>query len=195
MRKEALYAHAFARYISTVPTVLVLFAHPAYHRSRANRALADAVRELDGVTFHDLYESYPDFLIDVRREQYLLEAHDAIVVQHPLYWYSTPSILKEWQDLVLEHGWAYGPGGDRLRGKIWMHALTSGGREQSYRTDGENQFTVEEMLTPLRATAHLCGMTWREPFTVHASRAASPADLSAAGAAYRARILALLRGS
>ncbi len=42
--------------------ILVLFAHPAYHRSRVQRALANAGRDLDGVTFHDLfYEEYWNF--------------------------------------------------------------------------------------------------------------------------------------
>ena len=47
--------------------VLILFAHPALHKSRVNRRLAAAVRHLEGVTFHDLYEEYPDFNIDVAR--------------------------------------------------------------------------------------------------------------------------------
>lgn len=33
--------------------VLVLFAHPAIHKSRVNRRLASLVRELRDVTFHD----------------------------------------------------------------------------------------------------------------------------------------------
>ena len=86
--------------------VLVLVAHPAMRRSRVNRRLTEAARGLDGVMVNDLYQRYPDFDIDVAREQQLLESHDVVVMQHPFYWYSTPAILKEWQDLVLEHGWA-----------------------------------------------------------------------------------------
>jgi len=48
--------------------VLVLFAHPVLERSRVNRRLLDAVKDLDGVTVHDLYETYPTMSIDVRRE-------------------------------------------------------------------------------------------------------------------------------
>ena len=61
-----------------VPRVLVLFAHPAFHQSRVQRALAGAARRVEGVTFHDLYECDPDFLLDVEREQALLRAHDLI---------------------------------------------------------------------------------------------------------------------
>ena len=82
--------------------VLILYAHPMPRKSRANRALAEAVRGLEGVTFHDLYEAYPDFFIDVAREKALLVEHDVIVLQHPFYWYSAPALVKEWLDLVLE---------------------------------------------------------------------------------------------
>ena len=97
--------------------LLIVFAHPALERSRVNRRLVEAIGDLEGVAVHDLYEAYPEFDIDVRREQELLAAHDVIVLQHPFYWYSAPAILKEWQDLVLEHGWAYGRNGTALRGK------------------------------------------------------------------------------
>ena len=74
--------------------ILILFGHPAFKRSTINAALKEAVETLDGVTFHDLYASYPDFLIDVPHEQQLCESHDIIIFQHPFYWYSTPAIMK-----------------------------------------------------------------------------------------------------
>ena len=82
--------------------ILVLLAHPSLDRSEANRPIADAIAGIEGVTLVDLYAEYPDFQIDIDLEQQRLLAHDVIVFQHPLYWYSTPAILKEWQDLVLE---------------------------------------------------------------------------------------------
>jgi glutathione-regulated potassium-efflux system ancillary protein KefG len=87
--------------------ILVLFAHPAFHKSKANKFFVDELSEVEGVTLHDLYQEYPEFDIDVKREQALLKEHDIIVFQFPLFWYSTPAILKEWQDLVLEHDWAF----------------------------------------------------------------------------------------
>jgi hypothetical protein len=97
--------------------VLLTLAHPALERSRANRALAKAAKGLEGVTFHDLYETYPDFAIDIEAEQEKLLAHDVIAVQFPLYWYSTPALMKEWFDLVWLHGFAYGLDGNALAGK------------------------------------------------------------------------------
>ena len=40
--------------------VLILFAHPVLERSRVNRRLLDGVRDLEGVTVHDLYEDVSD---------------------------------------------------------------------------------------------------------------------------------------
>ncbi len=147
--------------------VLILFAHPAFQRSRVNRHLVRAVRELDGVTFHDLYEEYPDFLIDVGREQELLERHEVVVFQHPLFWYSSPAILKEWQDLVLEHGWAYGHDGRALEGKVALQAITAGGGEEAYCAGGQNAYTIRELLAPFQQTCRLCRMEYLAPFAVY----------------------------
>mgnify|MGYP001795295183 CR=1 FL=1 len=106
--------------------ILVLFAHPALSRSEANRALARATMRMDSVTFHDLYAAYPDLDIDVDAEQAQLCAHDVIVVMCPFYWYSTPAIIKEWMDLVLEYGFAYGHDGTALAGKTFLMALPTG---------------------------------------------------------------------
>ena len=91
--------------------LLLVLAHPALERSRANRALAKAAKGLSGVTFKDLYEAYPDFAVDIETEQTDLIAHDVVALQFPLFWYSTPALMKEWLDLVWLHGFAYGEGG------------------------------------------------------------------------------------
>jgi glutathione-regulated potassium-efflux system ancillary protein KefG len=172
--------------------LLILFAHPVVERSRVNRRLLAEAREVSGVTIHELYEVYPTLDIDVKREQRLLLDHDVIVFQHPFYWYSTPAILKEWQDLVLEHGWAYGHGGTQLRGKITLNAITAGGPAAAYRHEGYNRFTIRELLAPWDQTAHLCGMRFLAPFAVHAAlRLSSDDDLAAPRAAYRALLEAL----
>ena len=166
--------------------VLVLFAHPVLERSRVNRRMLGAIRDLPGVTIHDLYEAYPTLGIDVAREQELLVEHDVVVFQHPFYWYSTPAILKEWQDLVLEHGWAYGPSGTKLHGKITLNAISTGGPAIAYQREGYNRFTVRELLAPWEQTAHLCGMRFLAPFVVHAAlRIVGDDDLGARRDAYR----------
>lgn len=147
--------------------VLVLFAHPAPHKSRVNRRLVTEAEQTHGVTVRHLYEIYPDFLIDVREEQGLLEEHEVVVFQHPLYWYSAPSLVKEWMDLVLEHGWAYGTGGTALHGKIFTQAVSCGGGSEVYCREGKNRHTVRDFLLPFEQSALLCGMEWRPPFIVY----------------------------
>lgn len=175
--------------------VLVLFAHPAPHKSRVNVRLAAAVKDLPGVTFRDLYETYPDFLIDVEAEQKLLLEHDVIVFQHPFYWYSTPAILKEWFDLVLEYGFAYGEGGTKLAGKIWLSALTAGGGVSSYTPDGHNALSVRQLLAPVEQTANLCGMRFVEPFVIYGALDVERRQkLESCIGSYRARVEALRDG-
>lgn len=152
--------------------VLVLFAHPAIGRSEVNSVMFEAARRLPGVTAVDLYGEYPTYDIDIDREQQRLLAHDVVIFQYPFYWYSTPSLLKEWQDLVLEYGFAYGESGSRLSGKIFLSALTAAGAEADYQNDGLNLFSVRELLQPLEQTANLCGMIYLPPFVLFRSRSA-----------------------
>jgi glutathione-regulated potassium-efflux system ancillary protein KefG len=174
--------------------ILLLFAHPAIEKSRVNRELLAEARTLPGVTVRDLYEIYPDLIIDVRAEQSLLIEHDVVLLQHPFYWYSTPAILKEWMDLVLEYGFAYGDKGTALRGKSWVHAITTGGSEEAYTAEGANRFTMRELLAPLDQTATLCGMNFLEPFLLHGVLAYhSERDIPVARRAYRKFLETLTR--
>ena len=173
--------------------ILLLVAHPALERSRVHRALLARVPRAEGLTVHDLYEAYPSFDIDVPREQALLTAHDLLVVQHPFFWYSTPALVKQWEDLVLEHGWAYGREGTALRGKYWLHVISTGGREAAYRHEGYNRFTMGELLAPLEQTAVLCGMTWLPPFVIHGTHRMNEAAIAAAAVTYES-VLRRLHG-
>ncbi|MGB8328609.1 MAG: NAD(P)H-dependent oxidoreductase [Polyangiales bacterium] len=171
--------------------ILVLFAHPALERSRVNRVLVRGLDQMEGVTFHDLYEAYPDFDVDVEREQRLLEAHDVVVMHHPFFWYSTPALLKQWEDLVLLHGWAYGADGTALLGKKLMSAITTGGSEAAYQPDGHNAHTIDELLLPIKRTAILCGMEYLPPFVVYGAHGMKKEQMSQHAADYRERLSAL----
>ncbi|MCG7947707.1 MAG: NAD(P)H-dependent oxidoreductase [Candidatus Thiodiazotropha taylori] len=155
-----------------VKRILILLAHPSLERSEVNRPLAEAAAAIEGITLIDLYAEYPDFQIDIDREQQRLLEHDVIIFQHPLYWYSTPAILKEWQDLVLEHDFAYGSKGTALHGKLFFNALSAGGSEAAYRAEGYNHFTIRELLQPMEQMASLCGMRYLPPFALFGARTA-----------------------
>ncbi len=165
--------------------VLILFAHPRFENSRANRALLRAVQPCSFVTVHDLYDCYPDFNIDVATEKKLLTEHQLIVWQFPLYMYGPPAILKQWIDLVLEYGWAHGPGGCRLEHKYLFVAVTTGGSRDAYGAGRFNRFALSEFLRPLEQTAVLCRMIYLPPFAVQGIARLPAAELSRYAALYR----------
>lgn len=176
--------------------ILINFAHPAIARSKINKALRAAIEDIEGVTINDLYSTYPDFFIDVKREQHLCEDHDIIIFQHPFYWYSTPAIMKEWLDLVLEYGWAFGPEAEALKGKLFLQAITVGGDESAYQKDSIKHFTIAELTSPYRATANLCKMNCLPPFTVFGVHRGLPQEqVNAYAQEYRRMIIALRDGT
>ena len=171
--------------------ILILFAHPALEKSRIQIELLKQARNIQGITVNDLYEAYPEFDIDVNREKKLLLEHDIIIWQHPFFWYSSPALLKQWQDLVLEHGWAYGRKGNTLTGKKVFNALTSGGGPDGYRHGGYNKYPLHDYLRPFQRTAELCKMLYWPPFWVPGVHRMEKASIERYGAQYRAVLTAL----
>ncbi|UDF29141.1 UNVERIFIED_ORG: NAD(P)H-dependent oxidoreductase [Roseateles sp. XES5] len=162
---------------------LILLFHPDLNRSRANAALAGAARRLPDVEVVDMYALYPDGQIDADREVARLLSADRLVFQFPIQWYSTPPLLKAWQDAVLTRMYyiAYKTEGCRLEGKPLLVVATAGNVPEAYAPDGANKFTMAELLRPLEATAHRCGLPWQPPFLVY--RADKRDDLSLHSAA------------
>lgn len=171
--------------------ILVLFAHPKFEHSDVNQVLLETIRGLENVTIRDLYELYPDFQINVQAEQELLFEHEVVVWHHPIYWYSCPPILKQWIDLVLEYGWAYGPGGIFLRNKYILNAVTSGGSEIIYSAEGKNRYTLDEFLRPFEQTAYLCDMRYLPHFHIGGTHRISQEDLDLKAKEYRDLVLTL----
>lgn len=155
---------------------LVLVAHPSIAFSRVNRAWAEAFATQPDVTVHDLSAVYPEMDIDVLAEQQLLLDHDRIIMQFPLYWYSSPAILKLWQDLVLSTGFAYA-GAHKLAGKEFMVATSIGAKEEDYRAGGHNHFSVDELLRPFEQMVNYCRGRYLTPFLFYRSIAADDAEV------------------
>ncbi|EJO9867647.1 flavodoxin family protein [Vibrio vulnificus] len=152
--------------------VLVIYAHPSQHRSEVNAPLFAAAQAVDGITCVDLYAEYPQFDINIDNEQARLLEHDVIVFQFPLYWYSTPALLKEWQDLVLEYGFAYGTDGTALKDKLMLCVVSAGGKEEAYKAEGYNHFTIRQLLAPIEQMAALTSMHYLPPFAIFGARTA-----------------------
>ncbi|MDP4300631.1 NAD(P)H-dependent oxidoreductase [Leptothrix discophora] len=169
---------------------LVLLAHPDLHRSRVSRRLADAAGLLgpDAVELRDLYALYPDYAMDVGAEQAALARADLVVWLHPIQWYAPPALMKLWIDEVLTLGWAYGRGGDALRGKdLWL-ACSTGGREEAYHPSGYNRHFFDAFLPPYEQTAALCGLRFLPPLVLHGAHGASDAAIDAHAALFAQRL-------
>ena len=152
--------------------LIVYYAHPGHKYSTANKQMVAEARKVDGITFVDLYAEYPRFEINIDREQQRLLDHDVVLLQFPMFWYSTPSLLKEWIDLVLEHGFAYGHNGDKLTGKCMVLAVTAAGNQEAYTQQGYQHYPIRTFLTPLEQTAKLCHMEFSAPYVLYGSLAA-----------------------
>ena len=171
--------------------ILILFAHPLLEKSRVQHELLKQAKNIPGVTVNDLYQNYPEFDIDIAKEKKALLAHDIIVWQHPFYWYSCPPLLKQWMDLVLEHGWAYGKKGNALAGKKVFNVLTSGGSTDAYQYGGYNKYPLHDYLKPFERTAELCKMTYWPPFWVPGVHRMSTEEINKYGKQYHNLLLAL----
>lgn len=132
---------------------LVVLAHPHIENSRVNQAWKqEGMKYPDTIEIHELYKEYPDWKINVEKEQQLLESHDRIILQFPLYWYSCPPLLKKWMDDVFTHGWAYGSQGKKLNGRKFGIAVSAGDKKENYSPDGSVGFTMDEIITPFKAS-------------------------------------------
>lgn len=149
--------------------LLIYYAHPGHQHSRVNKRMAKVAEDHPNTTFVDLYQTYPRYEVDIDIEQERLIEHDVILFQHPLFWYSTPSLIKEWIDLVLEHGFAFGSGGDKLTGKFMMNATSAAGPEDAYTEKGYQHFPLRTFLTPLEQTARLCHMKYAAPYVLYSA--------------------------
>jgi glutathione-regulated potassium-efflux system ancillary protein KefG len=154
---------------------LVLLFHPDLSKSNANEALAKAAIAVEGVEIIDMSARYPDGKIDMvtgaeRDAQMLLDA-DRIVLQFPIQWYSTPALLKAWQDAVLTRMYYLfaKTEGARLAGTPLMVAATAGNVCGAYARNGQNYYSIDEIFTPLKATAHRCALPWHDPYVVFAA--------------------------
>lgn len=132
---------------------LIILAHPSIDESRVNKRWKQELLQYpDKIVLHELYKEYPDWNIDIEREQKLLESYEHIILQFPLYWYSYPPLLKKWLDTVFTHGWAYGSKGNKLNGKKFGIAMSIGDKKENYSPTGSITFTVDEVLTPFKAS-------------------------------------------
>jgi glutathione-regulated potassium-efflux system ancillary protein KefF len=126
----------------------------------------------------------------VEAEQALVIASDLVVFQHPIFWYSMPALLKQWLDVVLENGWAYGEGGSCLRKKDCWLVVSTGGSEQPGQEGGSAAPPFSAFLPQFQQIARVCGMRWLPPCIFQNADHADENAIAAHAENYRQRLAA-----
>ena len=158
--------------------IMALVAHPKISESRLHRTWSNALEDTTKVSVRKLYHVYPYWRIDTQAEQALLPQYDRIILQFPFYLYGCPPLMKLWIDEVLTFRWAYGPGGNALRGKQIMLAISTGGPAESYEVGGYHNYTVGELLLPFRQIVNLIGGHYLKPHVFHRTRNVSDIEIA-----------------
>lgn len=162
-------------------TTILLF-HPHLDQSRVNKALANAAKDA-GFEVRDMYSLYPDFKIDVAKERAVLENADRIVFQFPVYWYSSPALVKQYEDDVFTGNWAYN-GGKALLDHEWLLAVSPGADQDAYQKDGRVHYTMPALLRPYQATSVLIKTKFMTPFISYNASNMSDEELANRAQAY-----------
>lgn len=146
---------------------LLIFSHTFFEDSKINRALLESAKTIQQVTIHNLNLSYPNGVINVESEIALLKDSEKIIFQFPLFWFSTPSLMKEWQDRVLTYI-IYGKDSTLLRGKKFQIVTTLGGDKNSY--DGHHGYSLDTILLPITSAFKYCGCEILESFAIFSAK-------------------------
>ncbi|MDR7131759.1 putative NADPH-quinone reductase [Algoriphagus sp. 4150] len=156
--------------------ILVIVVHPNLKQSVVHKRLIQELNKRpDKFKIHDLYASYPDEKIDVKREQELIESFDRVVFQFPIYWFNVPSFLKKWMDEVLTYNWAYGrSSGYKLGGKKVALAVSAGIDQESATGD----YALEKIIHPLFLTFDYLRIVYQGHYPIYgvASNAIASTD-------------------
>ena len=141
---------------------LILLAHDNLDESVINQQFKESLEKEEHIVYKDLKSLYPDYKIDVQKEQEELVQYSKIVFQFPMYWYSAPSILKAWVDNVYSYGFAYeiDEAGQfqslALKDKSFQMIVTMGAKEDAF--EGNERLSVKECLNSYSYTAKMLGM-------------------------------------
>lgn len=141
--------------------ILVVSGHPNYKTSVANRAILDEFHRLvPAAEIVYLDALYPNAEFDVPTEQKRLKEADTIIFEFPMWWYSCPAFMHKYIEDVFAFGFAYGPGGDALKGKNMVLSFTTGAPEQAYSKNGSEGVSMDELLYPFYAMCAITGMNY-----------------------------------
>jgi NAD(P)H dehydrogenase (quinone) len=123
------------------------------------------------------------FSPDIQAEMSKVAQADLIIFHFPLWWASTPAILKGWFDRILAMGFAWNSDArystGLMRGKRALLVTSVGDPASYYQADGMHRATVEQHLYGLsHNTLAFCGFDVLRPVILANTTAASEDELS-----------------
>ena len=133
---------------------LLVVGHPRLGESTTQQFLKAAAGECSNVTWHELQLPF-----EVTQEQALIQQHDRIIVQFPLYWYSAPAVVRQWFDEVWRMPLTTG-NYRLLRGKQLGVVVTAGAARNEFQAGGKQGATMDEVLRPYQMTARVTEMEY-----------------------------------
>ena len=171
--------------------VVILLAHPNMKGSQANKALIDAVGDIEGVAVFNLYELSPDIAFNVDEWSKIISDASAVIYQFPFYWMSAPSLLKKWQDEVF----TFLSKTPAVAGKP-LTVVTTTGSEFELTAAEEGMVSLWTNFYALSGSAIHSGMVWQTPIVVYGMGTADAGKNIAEGAnTYRQRVEMLVNSS
>lgn len=117
-------------------------------------------------------QAFSDNLLseDIKQEQTKILNAGAIILQFPLWWFSTPAILKGWLDRVFTPGFAYEKdkwfSDGLLKPRKVMLASTTQSPDSAYAQGGMHG-DIEQYLLPINHTLRFAGLTVVKPFVAY----------------------------
>lgn len=169
--------------------ILYIYAHPnnnalnALLKQEGYKQLIDLKND---VTFSNLYElgfnaianstnykltTADELTKDIQIEMEKIAWADHLIFQFPLWWFSTPAILKGWFDRVFIKGFAYDNNHlfetGLLKGKTASLIVTTKSTESAYQLDGAHGATIDNFLLPIHHTLRFAGISPIKPFVAY----------------------------
>lgn len=169
---------------------LVIVSHPTPDQSKVIKALQLTAEKTSDVTVRNIESLYGSDLngFDIAAEQQAHEEADRIVYLFPIHWFNLTPMLKAYLNQVWTYGWAFGPNGTALKGKEMQVVVSAGATEYTYSTEGLIHSTMDEVLTPMKASAHYVGMSYLPPLALYSAMGASEAKLNEFRLAFAERL-------
>ena len=171
---------------------LVIVSHPYAEQSHAIKALEHVAQISSDVTVRNLESLYGSDAtsFDVAAEQQAYAGVDRVVYLFPIHWFNLTPMLKAYLNQVWAYGWAFGPNGTALKGKEMQVVVTAGATEHTYSAEGLIQSSMDDVLTPMKASALYVGMTFAAPLAFYGAMGVGEDTLASFQHSFAQRLIA-----